>query len=84
VPTSTGTGNYANFVQQGAGLTGFKSVGNNARQKEEVVTKFVNYLLKAKNQNRLAILAGYVPSTKDALEMFLHYKNGDFNNETGL
>jgi ABC-type glycerol-3-phosphate transport system substrate-binding protein len=71
-------------MQQGPGLAGFKSVGSNARTKEKVVTKFVKYLLQPKVLNRLAIMSGYIPSTKTALNLFQHYKNGDFNNETGL
>jgi len=81
--TSTATGNNFNFLQQGAGLAGFKSVGKNATEKEAVTTKFLQYLLKAKNQNRFAVMAGYIPSTKDALDMYRYYKDGSFDNETG-
>jgi len=81
--TSTATGNNFNFLQQGAGIAGFKSTGKNSTEKEAVTTKFIQYLLKAENQNRFAIMAGYVPSTQDALDMYRYYKDGTFDNQTG-
>jgi len=83
VSSSSHTGNNFNFAQQGPGLAGFKSVGKNAAQKEAVTTKFVRYLLQPKVQNRLAIMAGYIPSTVGALDFFKYYKDGSFDNQKG-
>jgi len=83
VSSSTATGNNFNFIQQGPGLAGFKSVGKNAKEKEIITTKFVRYLLQPKVQNKLAIMSGYIPSTSDALDFFKFYKDGSFNNKTG-
>jgi ABC-type glycerol-3-phosphate transport system substrate-binding protein len=77
------SGNYQNFIQQGPGLAGFKSVGKNKIEKEGVTTKFLQYLLKPKVQNKLAIMSGYIPSTTEALEMYKYYKDGSFDNQTG-
>jgi len=83
VSSPTMSGNYQNFIQQGPGLAGFKSVGKNKIEKEGVTTKFLQYLLKPKVQNKLAIMSGYIPSTTEALEMYKYYKDGSFDNQTG-
>jgi len=83
VSSPTMSGNYQNFIQQGPGLAGFKSVGKNKIAKEGVTTKFLQYLLQPKVQNKLAIMSGYIPSTTEALEMYKYYKDGSFDNQTG-
>jgi hypothetical protein len=79
--TATTTGQKYNFLQQGAGIAGFKSVGNNASQKEQVVHQFLQYLLEPQVANRLALTSGYLPSTTKALEIYQNYINGNYDNQ---
>jgi hypothetical protein len=79
--TATTTGQKYNFLQQGAGIAGFKSIGKNAAQKEQVVQQFLQYLLEPKVANRLALTSGYLPSTTKALEIYENYISGLYHNE---
>jgi len=79
--TPTTTANKYNFLQQGAGIAGFKSVGRNATAKEAVVQQFLQYLLEPKVTNRLALTSGYLPSTTKALTLYENYISGHYDNQ---
>lgn len=76
---ASGTAKNYNFMSQGPELAGFKSVGPNKAQKEKIVTQFIKYLMGPSKLNELALRTGYIPSTKDALNQYIKYKEGNYD-----
>lgn len=79
--TTSSIGNEKDaFMSQGPGLAGFKSNGENAAEKETTVTAFLQYIMQPVQTVQFALKTNYMPSTRNAMEIYKNYIDGTYNN----